>query len=241
MNLTANLKDLSMNNDPRKQIRNYCIMLDHLNGNTVSTQHQIKLVDDKNWHNSIPTYFIYSFFTFNTIYTIDWEQTYSTNQLSYSDLSSEIRKISSLIDYCFKSADRDSLSYFKSRVIGKYDEAFYYEALDYIEPDETELGNIQETVEDTNGFIHHPIDEMTQSFSRFIENSIPQKRDIKSIAIFIYLVRCNIFHGLKLICQLYDNPNEKTIREIHKLKAYTAFLNELNTFCIRQINISFSL
>ena len=215
------------------KIRNYCIMIDHLNDNTVASIHQIKLKDEAVWHDSVPTYFIYSFFTFNSIYSIDWEKTKDRTELTYTDYGENL-SIKRLLDFCFRDPNKQDLYYLNKFVSSSLQEDFVKQTLDYIKPDKSEIGNVVYQEKDNKGIIHHPIEEFKEAFNKFIKTDNPSKTDCITIALFIYRVRCNLFHGLKLVCQLGD-PNENVSQELDKMKIYTIYLNQLNSFCIRQI------
>ena len=208
-------------------------MIEHLNDNTVESIHQIKLKEEKEWHDSVPTYFIYSFFTFNSVYSIDWEKTKDRTELTYTDYGENL-SIKRLLDFCFRDPNKQDLYYLSNIVRSSLQEDFVKRTLGYIKPDISERGNVVYQEEDNKGFIHHPIEEFKEAFNRFLKSDCPSRNDCNTIVQFIYRVRCNLFHGLKLVCQL-GNPNDEVKHELDKMKIYTTYLNQLNSFCIRQI------
>ena len=215
------------------RIRNYCMMIEHLNDNTVASVHQIKLKDEKEWHDSIPTYFIYSFFTFNSIYSIDWEKTKDNNKFTYSCYGEKL-SISRLLYFCFQNANSQDKYYLVYNVRSVLQESFVSQSLEYIKPDESSIGNVVTKEKDSKGRTHYPIIEFKNAVSKFMKGDTPNMNDCDAIAQFIYKIRCNLFHGLKLVCQL-EKPNDDLAHELDKLKVYTVFLNSLNSFCIRQV------
>ena len=68
-----------------KALRKDMADLEVLHRDSASLEHAIRKYDDR-WHEFLPSRFVYSFFTFNTLYSVDWEKSLRTGKLvSYDD------------------------------------------------------------------------------------------------------------------------------------------------------------
>ncbi|MBQ9201944.1 MAG: hypothetical protein IJ154_06210 [Bacteroidales bacterium] len=244
--LTISRPNGQRNEKVAKEIKQYCLTIDHLNYNTIHSAHQIKQGVEDKWRDSIPTYFIYSFFTFNSIYSIDWGKTKSENELTYHSEGFERTRINKLLSFCFEGAEEQAKitfsEFIKKNLPDKFDTHDKFDTqvfLGLIKEDKNEKGNVKEIVEDKFGRYHYPIKDFKDAFRRFMKRDIPNEDECQKIAQFIYSVRCNLFHGLKQVVQL-ENRNSDIEKELYKLKVYTAFLNGINSFCINQIKHEFS-
>lgn len=148
-----------------------------------------------------PTFFLYVFFTFNTLYNIDWEASKEKGELVEA-LGSEEHKIKSLIDFCFPK-DNDSDDYFIQSFYPVFTDIVTMRSrgnsapihaamkkilVDNIRVTEAKAGNCRAMYKcllcNVTGFT---------------------SKNMKSLATFIYDVRCNIVHGTKTFEEL-RNP-----------------------------------
>lgn len=223
-----------------QEVENLCYTLHTLNCHNVSSEHAIRTnrePSDK-WHNSVPTYFVYSFFTFNSIYSIDWAESIKREQVVYAE-GSQQGMINSLIRFCYDKSSIEHKKNIKSELLKLHDESYIHDALDSITPDISELGSVVDEETDRRGYIHKPIERFIDAFECFLKSNTPKVRDIIDITLFIYRIRCNIFHGVKMVSEL-DGESLYVKRELQKLKVYTSFLNELNSFCLKSIQDTIS-
>ena len=169
----------------------------------------------------IPTHFIYEFFIFNTIYSINWQ-----NSLKYGNISNlwgdELDKQKKYLDFIFNNEE------FVKSYDSKFKKIFF-------KIDVNEIKYVKERVRlDKDHFPKHIKDRGSlkdnnelDNFKKAVDSILDDKQlinkeNIQSIITLIYRVRCNIFHGVKSI----DELNREIERK--KLKFYTNILIAVN-------------
>jgi hypothetical protein len=177
---------------------------------------------NKPWKLFIPSNFVYAFFTFNTIYSFDWETSFEAKQIKgwVSDNNSDGQSNSPKESEKFKGYIR-----FLYKSLGeKFPDCYYTylsEAIATVPNPTDELdqivldGRIDETLAES--FKRH--------FNKIWEKSVKGKNhreSIEKIVYFVYCVRNNIFHGEKNTIQMMDDRQQK------RLKIYSGILIALN-------------
>jgi hypothetical protein len=174
------------------------------------------------WKLFVPSKFVYSFFTFNTIYSTDWSASFELGEVtewkcekgSNGELKdpSESKKIRGYVDFLYKNIPGN-----------------FVEVLD--EQLRKGLNGMDDTLSALEGIkIDKRIDQKkSESFQRYFRLLWEQKvkgknhkEAVRKIAHFVYLVRNNIFHGQKNTLQMMESTQQE------RLKIYTAFLASLN-------------
>ena len=183
------------------------------------------------WEPYIPTHFIYAFFTFNTLYNINWQQSIlfgniinfdSKNQHKSSSEKplTEREKINEFLSYCFK--DNVFVNRYKKSFI-KYI-THHYCCDDILK----ELEYIQLDRKNSNGLIDGSIrdeDTIVKFQTACSDCLIHRKFDyhtINTIVQFIYGIRCNLFHGHKTLEDL-NFPSQQI-----RLDFYSSFIIAIN-------------
>lgn len=148
-----------------------------------------------------PSYFLYTFFLFNAFYNVDWERSFESNDLILYERTrqkgkkyiDENKKISNLISFCFSEN-----TFIKNN---NYKEEFFSQLTKYRNNLEMILKGIQEDRKPNGNFYTEEQKQSIKDYKHQIRLLIKDKKFKKEIIIkvvdFIYLVRCNIFHGLK--------------------------------------------
>lgn len=173
---------------------------------TASYKHAIQEVDEK-WELFIPTHFVYEFFIFNTLYSIDWKQSLSSKKIiHYRNFSfREEDKQLKYIDFIFNEN-------FVSEYIDKFIQLFFLN-ISATEIEENILKNIEDDrnskkqIYKIRGSVRDSerdkvVSNFKYSIRYIIKNKKIDKTIIKNIITFIYKVRCNIFHGVKCFKEL---------------------------------------
>lgn len=195
------------------------IPLYHIHRDSASSNHAI-LNSERRWKRFIPTNFIYVFFTFNTLYNVDWEQSLRIGRkwiiLNNREDIYEFDKIEQYINFCCK--DKEFLKiykdFFRKYVTHRYSSGQIL----------SELHQIQVDKPFSNGRIWNEdiITHFLNVCHNFLENDIFDKHFIKGVARFVYYIRCNLFHGVKTMDML--NEPAQQIR----LEIYTLFIIAIN-------------
>ena len=160
------------------------------------------------------TPFVYEFFLFNSIYQIDWTQSYNNNKIIYnSNDEAEFTKQKQLIQY---------LKDYAKNKPGILHRAF--EPLLYITDLDGEWIHINEdlriTKEDGDKFFAR-----IKELQRLIQVSYESDKIsgikrifeiIKEATNYIYLIRNNIFHGAKNLGDIYDRSQKRRI-EVYEI------------------------
>lgn len=192
-------------------------------------EHGIKTTE---WILFEPSKFVYAFFTFNSFYSINWEETKKQNKLikwginRNTDLEEKSKtdrqKIREMLKYICKSYIKDNneeigKESIANELVVKFKKIFSQD----IEKNMRDLNNI--VTDDT-------IDEVDKT--RFIENfknlyeSKLRGKDFKNkleeLLHFISEVRNNIFHGTKTVTKMMGEGQQR------RLKIYTGILLAIN-------------
>lgn len=153
-----------------------------------------------NWELFEPSKFIYSFFTFNMLYEIDWKETIKRKFIwdaRSKDYTSD--KIILLLEFIHNHLDNSSfISFYK-----KYDDKLsIISNSNYIKPD----SNIER--KDRTNFFRSNENSYLENFKsalRNIDNGNISIEDHYKLIIFCYQVRNNIFHGLKKATEMIES------------------------------------
>ena len=195
------------------------IPLYHIHRDSASSNHAI-LNSERRWKRFIPTNFIYVFFTFNTLYNVDWEQSLRIGRkwiiLNNREDIYEFDKIEQYINFCCKDEEFLKIykDFFRKYVTHRYSSGQIL----------SELHQIQVDKPFSNGRIWNEdiITHFLNVCHNFLENDIFDKHFIKGVARFVYYIRCNLFHGVKTMDML--NEPAQQIR----LEIYTLFIIAIN-------------
>lgn len=176
-----------------------------------------------------PTNFIYAFFSFNMLYTIDWpaslqlgqiitlddgaisehEETQQSGEQQSSLVNcpnlTETKKISLINRFCFSSMpmepNRNQIRYRTELTI----------QLSNISNPQISLSNMLDSARTTN-----LVPQFRRAFNRIMDEEILSNRrfrdSVNSMLVFVYKVRCNIFHGSKGIGRMMDRDQQTRLR-----------------------------
>lgn len=206
--------------------------------------HSIRKINDTSRYEPYePSMFIYSFFTFNTLYNIDWTKTKAENYTTiiFKNDGSELSKINSYIYFITHALDwramnnlseifRDSIIDIISKYLliqGNYCEEdaiidWIQECMSYfiLSPD-SDTNNKQ-----ARHFTHEDIDNFKNylyaALSRFGSTNKLTVHGLKQIIHPIYFIRCNLFHGAKTP-NLFEHRKQK-----ERFVIYAAILAGIN-------------
>lgn len=169
------------------------------------------------WEPYVPTHFIYAFFSFNTLYNINW-----TDSLTYGHVRSqpsrmsEQEKIARYLSFCCK--EKDFLQKYKDFFI-RYLTMHHSPAVII-----DELAKIQVDGRYSNGSVTNPqaILKFRNACKDCLIRGMFEKEIIERIIEFVYKIRCNVFHGTKTM-QDMNNPSQQI-----RLDIYSSFIVAIN-------------
>ena len=207
-----------MNTRNLEQLLNATNVLRYIHTECAESEHARQGKDDGEWQPYIPTDFIYSFFTFNTLYNINWAESLNIGKiwsLTKRDYDKETDKIEEYITFCCQDAEfvesyrRHLVNFIKchygvQELLGK---------LQTIERDPQWSGNLRN--ENVINDFHNACENL------FLRGEC-NKDILMKIVTLIYKVRCNLFHGIKTMKEL-NNEDQRA-----KLKIYSLFIVTLN-------------
>lgn len=157
----------------------------------------------------IPTFFLYIYFTFNTIYTIDWENSPQDERLVEHRKSEERERINKMISFCF--SDNQFVEAFFPHFIEimtmKISKEMIISSMDNIIAEGVEIDDKEK--EKAKKACEYILSKEGFSFQK--------GRHVKEFSTFIYKVRCNIVHGTKLT--VHADPGQK-----ERILIYSYFL-----------------
>ena len=176
------------------------------------------------WIDYTPTRFIYSFFTFNTLYNIDWQSSLNKGAVYlFKRNEYDEDKQDAYLDFVF--SDEDFVASFKKPFIDyltrDVPSTVILEQLQGIELDKAFNGSIKD-----KGVITSFQDAMK---SLLISKQFNIKT-IKTILGFVYRIRCNIFHGVKSMEQM------RMVSQKERIEIYTRIIIAVNQMCFSYID-----
>ena len=152
-----------------------------------------------------PTFFLYVYFTFNTIYSIDWANSLLSGEIEYYKKSiPDNKKINKLIDICFNTGD-DS-----RRFISSFFPVF--EKIMTMNYSKEEINQAMEliVVDDVN-VTEQDKKKAIVSFKKILTKDGFEAQVLKDISSYIHNVRCNIVHGRKSMNHMKDQKQKERI------------------------------
>lgn len=191
-------------------------------------QHAIWQDDRGEWEPYFPNHFIYAFFAFNSLYNIDWSESYNKGRIvpiAKRPINSnghiimveqtEGYKQDRYLSFCFK--DRQFVSLYKD---------FFIRCVLKNHSKEEIKGFLSQIQLDKlpNGAIHTErfVNKFRMAIDDLLFGERFNKETIEIILDYIYKVRCNIFHGVKSISEM------KKYRQQDRLIIYASFVIALN-------------
>ena len=193
-----------------------------------------------------PSFFIFSFFTFNTLYNIDWAKTSERGyhklyyKLYWKDVEKnkhyyhELEKIEFYINF-LKEA-------YKEKFINQFRECFISYIENYIvaicekrkvETDLLEWAEkhlTQFKIKDHSHLDQNAKGDLTRIVKTILDDRLrPVDEDITRLLDITYRVRCNLFHGSK-------NPKEFDESQMERFVIYAAVLTSLNYMLFQQLS-----
>lgn len=173
------------------------------------------------WKTFTPTRFVYSYFAFNSLYNVDWNESMRQVKLVMYDTenTSEAYRYHSYIDFCFQDDDfvLQYGKFFNDYVTSFYTASEIMDALSHIDVDKVDNGGIY-----SKRFIMNFCNACAACFKDSYENSHFNKDNCRTLLKFIYQIRCNIFHGAKTLDEMQNKSQQK------RIEIYTAIIIAAN-------------
>jgi len=193
--------------------------LHDLHRDSSGLEHYAKDQEGKQRSTMPVTPFVYDFFLYNTLYSIDWEKSVSSGQ---------IRNYPARGKGCLsESAKQDRFEGFLKQLAKNYPEvlgdAFYPLAKMSLEGAWTRVEpDAYISIEKGNEFFNNlrALQALVKKSNGLDESQLDQVFDkIKQCRKFVYDVRCNIFHGTKHMGEIWVDEQKK------RIEVYRLFLN----------------
>ena len=174
------------------------------------------------WDYFQPSHFVYSFFAFNSIYGYDWHQSLAEQVIhDWHKLGNNGKTVRSAEEEQYKNLLCCCCMY-----LGNDPPALFVKRLQRYLPDDVDaVGEVQRVTHDLR--TQEQRGHFIPAFTRVIRNGGLQG-DWKRLLDFVYLVRCNIFHGTKHITEL-TGSDERHVWQRRRLEIYAAILQATNT------------
>lgn len=177
------------------------------------------------WQSYLPTHFIYAFFTFNTLYNIDWNKSLELGRAwnTGRDIS-EKDKIKQYFNFCCQDENflLDYGKFFVEFVLRHYNINEMLEVFYKIKSDnDIKIGGSLSDEEIAN---------FHTAFHRFFKDGVVDEDGLNDIVLLIYRVRCNLFHGVKTLEDLNRIDHQK------KLDIYSVFIIAINQMVFSYLN-----
>lgn len=190
--------------------------LQMVHNGAASMEHAIRTYGGR-WQSYVPTRFIYSFFAFNSIYSIDWSESLSKELLVNFD-NDDVREADmyhKYIDFCFQD----------KKFVSIYSEFFFKYIKSAFTTGEI-IGEFKKIKVDRNAnggiYTQDFIDRFLIACEGCFDGRNFTKRNCLMMVKFIYKIRCNIFHGSKTLQDMHDPSQQK------RIEIYTAIIIAVN-------------
>ncbi|PKO08353.1 MAG: hypothetical protein CVU40_15555 [Chloroflexi bacterium HGW-Chloroflexi-2] len=180
---------------------------------TIKFEHGIKELNNPRslWQDFAPTRFIYAFFTFNSIYSIDWKNSFENNKVLYWEPDYENRypkeedQIKNYLGFINEKLSDNIVNLFQT-ILKNYLDLFSIDNPQY------ELKYINTTNETKK--IKNLREQFPGKFNRLLTEK-PEEINFLEISNviypYIYKVRCNLFHGSKTRIHLMDENQQQRL------------------------------
>jgi hypothetical protein len=194
---------------------------------TIRFDHAIKMEEQTAWTGFTPSRFIYAFFTFNSIYSFDWETSFNKREaIRWSDDKDErVPKEDAQIKSYLKFADSE-LKPKTADIFSK--ELTNLLTLYGIEQPKEELDAVD--MVNATKKLKNLSRQLPGQFERILKGRSGAEDFLPSACAvfeFVYGVRCNLFHGSKTTVQLLNPAQQR------RLLIYTAALIAGNSLLFR--------
>lgn len=171
-----------------------------------------------------PTKFVYMFSLFNTLYSIDWDKSILTGEAHYESIRvGECGKIRNLLWYCysddqFNETQRES---FISNMLKEYQYDLLVRDISKFSVDTSPLGAFYKD--------NATKDKLLKKIKSIVVHQNFTKYNVYDIVRIIYDVRCNMFHGVKGLCELENEDQSR------RFLFYTNMLYAVIIFCVESL------
>lgn len=207
--------------------------------------HSVRRVNDQR-HTRVepyePSMFIFSYFTFNTLYNIYWKTTVSNgcSKTESNKKKSELARINDYLEYIWNANKPDKIAVEFSKTIEHVIQQYLVEK--GIAPHSTSTkdwitGNMRDFIlvfnkenDKENKFTEKERDNFKNYIAKPFDNEILELSEIKHIVNIIYLIRCNLFHGAK-DPEFFEDNHQK-----ERFVIYAAVLTAINQLLFSTIH-----
>jgi len=190
----------------------------------------------RGWRLFEPSKFIYSFFAFNSFYSINWRESQIQEELINweSQDMSEPKKIRKMVRYVFNYYVKNGLNKTDEKdAKRKLGEKFITKINEYLGAELKDKVAILNNIVEDNRIEKKEKEKFIGRIRELVDESSLSKKIWDDILYFIYLVRNNVFHGSKDITQMSG------IKQIERFKIYTAILLATNEMLFDVIEDNF--
>ena len=173
----------------------------------------------KNWKLYEPTQFVYSFFTFNAIYSYNWTASFSERKVvPWSGSLSERQKIKNYTAFCCDTLEDEAHALF-NRYLRECLLCCSINSVDEARP-------ILESIRAGAGISESKVRKFRKRFIQIANNRLVSleafEEALDGLLSFVYLIRNNVFHGSKTVVDIMG-PGQR-----RRLIIYTAILLAAN-------------
>ena len=172
----------------------------------------------REWREFAPSRFVYAFFTFNSIYSFNWEKSFSTNKAvpwegdNRGNFPKEEDQIKSYVKFVDSQLSPDTATLVMSEFSVMVEEFGVHKPADSMRS--VELVNPAKGLRS----LARPMPTLIEKFMKRTLATQDLYATLTHMLRFVYLVRCNVFHGVKTQVEM-AKPDQQ-----QRLLLYTALL-----------------
>ena len=180
------------------------------------------------WKMFEPSRFIYSFFTFNSLYEINWSDSIADNTIYYEfdndpEKTKESTKMRAYINFIFEYATEDDFKILSQNIkkMGKGKKPL----------ENNELHNLLQEIVLDDRIKNSDKNDFIVKIEKLVSGrKLTPSQYFNSIVKFIYYVRNNIFHGSKTTIEMAEK------KQRDRLIVYSNILNQTNELFFKIIS-----
>lgn len=150
------------------------------------------------WQSYIPSHFIYAFFTFNTLYNIDWKSSIKNGSICLHTEPGDLKKMYRYLNFC--NCDEFLVQYrefFVQYIEEHWDIDEVLAKFERIYPDDSVTEDI--------------LNNFKSACKRCFKDGECNREILDHIVTLIYKIRCNLFHGHKTLEELSNTYQQERL------------------------------
>jgi len=178
---------------------------------TIRLEHAVRDVGQTEWNEFAPSRFVYAFFTFNSIYSFNWEDSFKERKAITWRSENEVHglgedeQFKAYVKYVDHVLSPETGSIFSEQLVSSLESCCIDNAID-------ELKGVNVT--NATKKLKNLAIQLPGQFGHLLKGTARKHEFFPTacaVLEFVYRVRCNLFHGSKTHVQLLDQAQQRRL------------------------------